>query len=41
MRMSRMIWGGLFDVVQVIELVFFSNINADIRFIETFSPEDA
>jgi hypothetical protein len=31
---------GLFDVGQVVELVF-SNINADIRSIEVFSPEDS
>jgi hypothetical protein len=32
---------GLFDVGQVVELVSFSNINADIRSIEVFSPEDS
>jgi hypothetical protein len=31
---------GLFDVGQVVELVSFSNINADIS-IEVFSPEDS
>jgi hypothetical protein len=31
----------LFDVGQVVELVSFSNINADIRSIEVFSPEDS
>jgi hypothetical protein len=33
--------GRLFDVGQVVELVSFSNINADIRSIEVFSPEDS
>jgi len=32
---------GLFDVGQVVELVSYSNINADIRSTELFSPEES
>jgi hypothetical protein len=32
---------GLFDVGQVVELVSYSNINADIRSTEIFSPEES
>jgi hypothetical protein len=32
---------GLFDVGQVVELVSFSNINADIRSIESLVPKTA